>query len=39
MKLFLIILILGSITQMTKAKINSTGKNIPVEYTVSMPEP
>ena len=39
MKIFLIILILGSITQMTKSKTASTGKNIPVEYTVSMPEP
>jgi predicted metalloprotease with PDZ domain len=39
MKVFLVILILGTSIIMTKANIDSPGKHIPVEYTLSMPDP
>lgn len=39
MKLFLIILIFSVITQMIKSRTVSNGKNFPVEYSLSMPDP
>ena len=39
MKVFLVILILGTSIIMTKANITFPGKHIPVEYSLSMPDP